>query len=950
MSKSRPVAVVSDIEDDSDDIFGQRKRKQKKRRRDDAPVALDEKAPLVRLLLTGTSKPLTRPTTSGAFSRRQGNVRPDFNTEPPQPDQDVLHDGRILIPAATARWLRPYQVDGVAYLWQLYASRTGGLLGDDMGLGKTVQVITFLNAVFGKTGVEEHDKPLMRDRRSAGRAHPRVLIVCPSTLLYNWEAELERWSWTHHCIYHGANKHEELEAARQGYKEVCLTTYQTYTNDADRINMITWDVVIADECHAIRNPAAQVTAAMQRINSKCRVGLTGTAIQNDLGEFWTLLNWCRPGSMLSKRDWDRAVAGPIKNGQKHDATQGEVLLGREKARELHKAVAGRLMLRRTKQLIAHELPKKIDRIVFCGLTPRQVEAYDNLMLHDEVVALKSLAQTSPKTAEQQQQLRDWLFKWITILRMLSNHLALIHPNASRTTNSAKLAEACDRIRWALPGEGDAWCNGQLMKYGRDADNCGKWKVLQQLLRLWKREGCKVLIFSGSLKLLEFLGDLMLDENYISVKLTGDQGRAERQEALDEFNNHPECFVFLISVKAGGVGLNITAANRVVIFDPSWNPAHDLQAQDRAYRIGQTRDVEVFRLIGQGTMEEVVYARQVYKQQQANIGYNASKERRYFDGVQGDRGQQGELFGITNLLTFHGQNHVLKRILQGTNIAERQYHQLQVAELHTDAAEAAPGQKSEDGFDDGVSDFIEDSLRGADGLKKRTDGADGVNAILSNLGVQYTHRNDDILGGSRVEELISSRARDAKGDPVKLARRAFDTVATQRPPPKEAHGETSPAPVSVHDAVLIGKTPLDVRERQLVSMCRWSSTVGALGLSESPSTHLPTLAQLQQHGEGADVVDFAMQLKRMRVKDKAHLLDRFYAWRRQLLLMQAESSKQQADRQQRGRSSKETSTATVAASAGARKELHKDGRTAATGAVAPSGAGDIVDSASEDEEL
>lgn len=140
------------------------------------------------------------------------------------------------------------------------------------------------------------------------------------------------------------------------------------------------------------------------------------------------------------------------------------------------------------------------------------------------------------------------------------------------------------------------------------------------------------------------------------------------KAVAEFNNDSAQFVFLISTRAGGVGLNITAANKVVIFDPNWNPSYDLQAQDRAYRIGQTRDVEVFRLISAGTIEEIVYARQIYKQQQANIGYGASEERRYFSGVQGDHKNQGELFGLKNLFSFQ-ENTILKEIVNKTNVAE-----------------------------------------------------------------------------------------------------------------------------------------------------------------------------------------------------------------------------------------------------------------------------------------
>ncbi|CRK45257.1 hypothetical protein BN1723_019675, partial [Verticillium longisporum] len=155
--------------------------------------------------------------------------------------------------------------------------------------------------------------------------------------------------------------------------------------------------------------------------------------------------------------------------------------------------------------------------------------------------------------------------------------------------------------------------------------CGKWKVLKKLLKFWHENGDKVLVFSHSVRLLRILQHLFSNTSYNVTYLDGSLSYLERQQAVDDFNSDPGQFVFLISAKAGGVGLNITAANKVVIVDPHWNPSYDLQAQDRAYRIGQRRDVEVFRLVSSGTIEEIVYARQIYKQQQANIGYTASSE-------------------------------------------------------------------------------------------------------------------------------------------------------------------------------------------------------------------------------------------------------------------------------------------------------------------------------------
>jgi hypothetical protein len=243
---------------------------------------------------------------------------------------------------------------------------------------------------------------------------------------------------------------------------------------------------------------------------------------------------------------------------------------------------------------------------------------------------------------------------------------------------------------------------------------------------------------------------------------------DRQTTVDAFNSDPNQFVFLISTKAGGVGLNITSANKVVIFDPNWNPSYDLQAQDRAYRIGQQRDVEVYRLVSAGTLEEIVYARQIYKQQQANIGYNASTERRYFKGVQNAKDQKGEIFGLNNLLTFHGDDIVLRDIVNKTNVAEAK-RGIDVLEVNMDDI-----LNDEDNLlivendtkgDAAMSQLAALLTEGEAGskVKKSKSKTDPIAAILSSAGVEYTHENSEVVGSSKVEAELSRRAEEAGND-------------------------------------------------------------------------------------------------------------------------------------------------------------------------------------------
>lgn len=667
-------------------------------------------------------------------------------------------------------------------MYDLYINAVGGILGDDMGLGKTVQVIAFLNAIFGKNGTYE-DWKLMRESRSAGRDYPVAIILCPGTLIDNWLNELETWSWTHVVKFHGAGKEGALHSIAQGRSEVLITTYTTYKNNADALNHIKWDVVIADECHLIKEPKSQITLVANQVNSKVRIGLTGTAIQNNYDELYTLLNWTNPGKYGTAGFWKTNVSAVLKNGQKHNATNWELTNARTRALELAKDLLPKVLLRRTKALIAHQLPKKTDKVVFCPLTRLQITAYENLMATEEMTYLRESKSSCYCGSELPQRIccrtpaagglsfSELLFPYLHYLRNLSNHMALCLPKQG--DQKQKCARDQDLLIQALPDHWKTLVSRPPMQNGCDPELCGKWKVLQKLLRYWEDEDSKVLIFSSSVKLLDMLNDLMMQENYLYEYLHGGMTLEARSAAVQNFNTNSQQFIFLISTRAGGVGLNIVSANKVVIFDPNWNPAHDLQAQDRAYRIGQRRDVEVYRLISVGTVEEVVYARQVYKQQQANIGYEASEERRYFHGVQGDSAQTGELFGVENLLSFHGENHVLKAIFNETEAAEIHFENVRMANINICATqENIETMDASDEF--GINAIVKaefndtnddngdqkSGIKGETGHENDDDATTSIASILASAGVSYSHQNNEIVGRSKIEVEITNVAAKA----------------------------------------------------------------------------------------------------------------------------------------------------------------------------------------------
>lgn len=686
-----------------------------------------------------------------------------------------------LIPAPTAQWLRDYQVEGASFLHELFVYQKGGILGDDMGLGKTVQVIAFLTAAYGKTGDERDAKRMRKMRRRSGNAwYPRTLIICPGTLIQNWKSELDCWGWWHVEVYHGDHKEEALQSIASGRVEILITTYTTYRMNKDAINMVEWDCVVADECHLMKERKSETAKSMHELNALCRIGLTGTAIQNKYEELWTLLNWTNPGRFGPVSTWKTTISDPLKIGQSHDATVYQLSKARKTAKKLVKNLLPPFFLRRMKTLIADQLPKKSDRVVFCPLTETQADAYENLLNSEIVECIKMSSDPCPcgsgrkagwcchKKVPGGGPWQNYVFPTISNLQKLSNHLATLVPQPNDPQE--KQDKDLSTLEIAVP---DQWRElyrnrGSIMIYS-NPEFCGKWKVLRKLLKWWHANGDKVLVFSHSVRLLKMLQMLFNHTSYNVNYLDGAMSYEDRARVVEDFNADPRQFVFLISTKAGGVGLNITSANKVVVVDPNWNPSHDLQAQDRAYRIGQLRDVEVFRLVSAGTIEEIVYARQIYKQQQANIGYNASTERRYFKGVQEKKDQKGEIFGLRNLFEYQNNNIVLRDIVNKTNVAESkagvQVVNFEVEDQDNNDENQTLGTNNSDNEDAAMSQLASLVQNGSEAVrqwgeeKKSVTPArhDPVQAILLSAGVEYTHENSEVIGPSKVEEQLSRRA-------------------------------------------------------------------------------------------------------------------------------------------------------------------------------------------------
>uniref|UniRef100_G3NVB1 Excision repair cross-complementation group 6-like 2 n=1 Tax=Gasterosteus aculeatus aculeatus TaxID=481459 RepID=G3NVB1_GASAC len=616
------------------------------------------------------------------------------------------------VPYTINRYLRDYQREGIRFIYNNYICSRGCILGDDMGLGKTVQVqstlaaqtfsklsscffshahfptsmifsqvIGFLAAVLHKTGTWEdikNNRPqFLQSQMPSKQSKPSkvFLIVAPLSVLYNWKDELETWGHFQCVVVHGLRKEEELARIQKGRIEIALTTYETLRLCLDQFNNIDWSAVVVDEAHKIKNPNSQITRAMKDLKCKIRVGLTGTVLQNNLEELWCVMDWVVPGCLGSLGHFKNKYSDPIEQGQRHSATKRTLATGRKAVRALVKIIS-HLFLRRTKALIREQLPKKDDRVVYCSLTDFQQTVYRTVLDTDDVTLIlrssekcdcqsgRSRISCCYKTNTEGVKIKGLYFSYLAILRKVANHAALLQSAAGVSKKQEKYVGAiCANVFQKFPDFVQK-CKDKAFEALSDPMYSGKMKVLQKLLKYYLQRRDKVLLFSLSTKLLDVLESYCMAEGLDYSRLDGATKAKERVQIVKAFNSSSHVNLCLVSTMAGGLGLNFVGANVVVLFDPTWNPANDLQAIDRAYRIGQCRDVTVLRLISLGTVEEVIYLRQVYKQQLQCSVVGRESSRRYFEAVQGHGAHKGELFGIKNLFRLQTEGTCLtRRILE-----------------------------------------------------------------------------------------------------------------------------------------------------------------------------------------------------------------------------------------------------------------------------------------------
>jgi SNF2-related domain/Helicase conserved C-terminal domain len=450
-------------------------------------------------------------------------------------------------PAGFQGTLRGYQREGLGWMHFLRQFSFGGCLADDMGVGKTAQVLALLET--------------RRELRAKGEPLPPSLAVVPKSLIFNWKQEVERFTPQIRVLdYTGMTRVKgDLSGA-----DLVLTTYGTLRRDAVHFKDQIFDYVILDEAQAVKNANTASAKAVRLLRGRHRLALSGTPVENHLGELWSLLEFLNPGMLGS-------VAAFQAGGAMRDAS--------EDARKLLARTLRPFLLRRTKEQVAKELPPKIEQTIYCEMEPEQKKLYDELRDHYRDSLLRKID-------------KDGLAK-----------------------SKIQVLEALLRLRQAA-------CHPGLVHRKLMAGPSAKLDVLLEQIRAVLDEGHKALVFSQFTTLLGIVRD-RLDHDGVTYAYLDGKTR-NREACVERFQNDGDCRLFLISLKAGGVGLNLTAADYVFILDPWWNPAVEAQAVDRTHRIGQSRPVFAYRLITRDTVEEKVLQLQETKRNLADAIIGAEK--------------------------------------------------------------------------------------------------------------------------------------------------------------------------------------------------------------------------------------------------------------------------------------------------------------------------------------
>lgn len=444
------------------------------------------------------------------------------------------------VPAQIQAQLRPYQKSGLNWLNFLHEFKWGGCLADDMGLGKTLQILTFLQFVKLK------DKPQIAN-----------LVVVPTSLIFNWEAEVDKFCPNLSILRYHGNERFKIDTNNFNEYDIIITTYGTLASDIELFSKRSFYYLILDESQAIKNPETKRYKAVRLLKAYNRLAMTGTPIENNTFDLYAQLNFLNPGMLGSMDFFKNQFANPI---DKHNDP--------DRVEELKKLVFP-FVLRRTKEIVAQDLPDKTETILFCQMGAQQRRVYEAFRDEYRFKIIEKI------NSEGMTRAGFYILEGLMKLRQICNSPALLKDAEDYGNDSIKLDQLMEHI----------------------TERVGNHKVL---------------VFSQFLGMLALIKDKLHQENIHYAYLDGSTSPAEREVAVRTFQTEKACRVFLVSLKAGGTGLNLTAADYVFLVDPWWNPAVEQQAIDRTHRIGQTNHVFAYKMICKDSVEEKILSLQQKK--------------------------------------------------------------------------------------------------------------------------------------------------------------------------------------------------------------------------------------------------------------------------------------------------------------------------------------------------
>ncbi|XP_009075454.1 PREDICTED: DNA excision repair protein ERCC-6-like [Acanthisitta chloris] len=510
-------------------------------------------------------------------------------------ESDVEFEEGFKVPGFLFKKLFKYQQTGVRWLWELHCQKAGGILGDEMGLGKTIQIIAFLAGL-------SYSNIRTRGSNYRYQGLGPTVIVCPATVLHQWVKEFHTW-WPPFRV---AVLHETGSSTKSKVKliheiaschGILITSYSYIRLMQDNIHTYDWHYVILDEGHKIRNPNAAVTLACKQFRTPHRIILSGSPMQNNLKELWSLFDFIFPGKLGTLPVFMEQFSVPITMGGYCNASPIQVKTAYKCACVLRDTI-NPYLLRRMKADVKMNLslPDKNEQVLFCRLTEEQRQIYQNYINSKEVYEILN--------GDMQ------ILLGLSTLRKICNHPDFVadSPRISKGVPDAEVEE---------PDQFGYW------------KRSGKMIVVESLLKIWHKQGHRVLFFTQSRQMMQILEVFVRHRNYSYLRMDGTTTVASRQPLVTRYNEDKSIFIFLLTTRVGGIGINLVGADRVIIYDPDWNPSVDTQARERAWRIGQKKEVTVYRLLTAGTIEEKIYHRQIFKQFLTNRVLKDPKQNRFF---------------------------------------------------------------------------------------------------------------------------------------------------------------------------------------------------------------------------------------------------------------------------------------------------------------------------------